>query len=225
MRKRKKHVILLMTILCHCICAYAQELCVKSLDESSKDLSARTMPRKDLNGVECALVKVQIVGKGVIFGGNVMGEVENKGNEYWVYMPNGSKRLKVTHPDCLPMEIVFENYGIEKVKSKTTYILTLAKANQPATSKEQNTSSGYVSFLSDRKLQSFDLNGKTKKELEILRNMIYAKYGYRFKRDDLFKYFSQFDWYQPTTSDAAVAYERMSSIERYNIDFIKKYER
>ena len=227
-------MLLLLAVFIQCSWAHAQELNVRSMCESSNDLTARTLPRKDINGIECALVKVQIVGKGVTFSGSVMGDVEYKGNEYWVYMPNGSKRLKITHPDCIPIEVVFDNYGIAKVQSKTTYILTVIKITPPPVTVERTSSrevienklpDGYVNILSDRKLLPSDLTGKSKKELEIYRNMIYAKYGYRFKRDDLFKYFSQFAWYRPTTSDAVVAYGRMSQIERYNIDFIKKYER
>ena len=65
--------------------------------EVTQDLTARTIPCKDMNGLECALVKVLVVGEGVKFSGNIIGNVEYKGNEYWVYMPDGSKRLKVTH--------------------------------------------------------------------------------------------------------------------------------
>lgn len=37
----------------------------------------------------------------------------------------------------------------------------------------------------------------TKDDLLILRNAVYAQYGYQFKNKDLFKYFSQFEWYIP----------------------------
>lgn len=230
---QKVFLTFLVLFLCN-IGIFAQKLNVESFVAKTNDITARTQPRKDINGIECALVKVQIVGKGVTFSGSVMGDVEYKGNEYWVYMPNGSKRLKITHPDCIPIEVVFDNYGIAKVQSKTTYILTVIMITPPPVTVERTPSrevienklpDGYVNILSDRKLLPSDLTGKSKKELEIYRNMIYAKYGYRFKRDDLFKYFSQFAWYRPTTSDAVVAYGRMSQIERYNIDFIKKYER
>ena len=83
---------------------------------------------------------------------------------------------------------------------------------------------GYDSTLSERELTEEDLEGKTKKELELMRNSIYARYGYRFKRDDLFSHFSQFNWYNPTTSDMSTVYSSMSGIEKYNIDFIKKHE-
>ena len=83
---------------------------------------------------------------------------------------------------------------------------------------------GYEQVLSDRKLSESDLYGKTKTDLEIMRNSIYARYGYRFKRQDLLNHFSQYSWYNPTTSDMTVAYNRMSDIEKYNIEFIKRHE-
>jgi hypothetical protein len=84
--------------------------------------------------------------------------------------------------------------------------------------------SGYESVLSERKLTDSDLSSKTKKELELMRNSIYARYGYRFKRDDLFNHFSQFSWYSPTTSDMSAVFSSMSAIEKFNVDFIKKHE-
>lgn len=83
---------------------------------------------------------------------------------------------------------------------------------------------GYEEVLSERKLVESDLDGKTKKDLEILRNSIYAKYGYKFKREDLLNYFSQFSWYNPITRDMSEVYNSMSDVEKYNIDFIKKHE-
>ncbi len=92
--------------------------------------------------------------------------------------------------------------------------------SQPSYSEDN----GYMSVLSQRKLTYNDVSDKSAYELSIMRNSIYAKYGYRFKRQDLLDYFNQFDWYYPTTSDAQAAYNQMSEIERYNVNFIKKYE-
>lgn len=83
---------------------------------------------------------------------------------------------------------------------------------------------GYDSRLSEKRLTETDLKGKSKKELEIMRNSIYARYGYKFKRKDLLDYFSQYSWYNPTTSDMATLYKSMTDIERYNIELIKKQE-
>ena len=83
---------------------------------------------------------------------------------------------------------------------------------------------GYESILSERRLSYSDLEGKTMKELEIMRNSIYARHGYRFKREELSNYFSKFSWYIPITSDMTSVYNEMSDIEKYNVDFIKKHE-
>ncbi len=200
---------------------HAQKLNVESFVVKTNDITARTQPRQDINGIECALLKVQIVGQGVSFSGNVMGDVEYKGNEYWVYMPNGSKRLKITHPDCLPLDITFGDFGVNKLTGKTTYVLTLTK-KEPEVKVSYD---GYNNDLSKRKLTYEDVAGKSKRELEIMRNMIFARYGYRFKRDELANYFSKYSWYKPTTSDGAIVYDKMTAIEQYNIDFIKKYEK
>lgn len=106
---------------------FAEELKVGSMNESLRDLSASTSPRLDDKGVECALIKVQIVAQNVTFAGSIVGEVEYKDSEYWVYMKKGSKRLMINHPNCMPLEVLFEDYGIEEIKGKTTYTLSVVK--------------------------------------------------------------------------------------------------
>jgi len=86
-------------------------------------------PRKDINGVTCGLVKVLLKEPGAEFEGSVMGDVQFTGKEYLVYLPNGTKRLGIKHPDYLPTTIVFADYGTKKVASSTTYELKV-KANK-----------------------------------------------------------------------------------------------
>jgi hypothetical protein len=83
----------------------------------------------------------------------------------------------------------------------------------------------YETVLSRRRLNENDMYGKSKEELSIMRNRIYAHYGYRFRRDDLFNYFKIYSWYDPFTSDPGPLWNRFSDIEQYNIEFIKRHER
>ena len=103
----------------------AQEMTVKSFAAKTQDLSASTNVRTDNNGVACALVKVQLVADGAQFEPNVIGSVARKVNEYWVYLPAGSKHLKVKHPNYLTSDVVFSDYGISSLESKCTYELVL----------------------------------------------------------------------------------------------------
>ena len=93
-----------------------------------------------------------------------------------------------------------------------------------SSSQQEKDNSGYDNVLSERRLSDEDLADKSKKELEIMRNSIYARYGYKFKREDLLNYFSQYSWYNPTTRDMGAIYNMMNDNEKYNVDFIKKHE-
>ena len=137
----KKYFIGFLLVLFLCPALRAQELIVKSFCEASHDLAARTQSRKDINGNYCALVKVQLVVSDVGFGGNVVGDVPFYRNEYWVYMAQGSKRVKVFSQDYLPLEVNFSEYGIDHLEGQVTYILTLLRGDfqrEPSQIRRQN---------------------------------------------------------------------------------------
>ena len=69
---RKILLSLLLFIGIHTV--LAQELTVKSFKLASSDLTAQTQPRKDLNNINCALIKVGITLDGVNFDGSIVGE-------------------------------------------------------------------------------------------------------------------------------------------------------
>ena len=84
---------------------------------------------------------------------------------------------------------------------------------------------GYPSELSYRRLSISDLYGLNCWELRVLRNAIYAKYGYIFKSDDLYYFFMECSWYRPRYKSESKVYGMMSKTEKANIDTIKKRER
>jgi hypothetical protein len=69
--------------------------------------------------------------------------------------------------------------------------------------------------------KKFDL-----KELRIMRNEIFAYFGYSFKSDDLKKHFQTMHWYKPTDITSEEIYGKLSDIEKHNlltIQVIEKY--
>ena len=123
-----KRIILLALLLCVVLNGIlAQKLTVESMTASPMDLSASQYRRMDYAGELCGLVKVRLATPGAVFEGNVIPPVEYKTGEYWVYMTKGSRELHVKHPNYLPIEILFNNFGIRQgVQPLTTYTLTLA---------------------------------------------------------------------------------------------------
>ncbi len=128
----KRYIILFTLMLLKLGNVYSQEINVLGFYLQTTDLTASTYPRKDLNNKECALIKVVITEPNVKFEGNVIGEVEFKTNEYWVYVSNGTKQLKVKVANALPLLINFKDYNIIDVKSKLTYELFLKKESNEA---------------------------------------------------------------------------------------------
>ena len=122
----KKSLLFLLFVF-QTIVVCAQELTVKSFKLAENDISAQTQPRKDLNDRNCALVKVQFVGVISEVEGNVVKPLVSHGNETWVYMPQGSRQLKLLTQNYLPVMVTFADYGVEKLESNRTYVLVLKK--------------------------------------------------------------------------------------------------
>lgn len=60
-------------------------------------------------------------------------------------------------------------------------------------------------------------------ELRLIRNGIFARYGYVFEDEDLSNYYSQFDWYKPDYGKK-ITYSDLNKYQQKNIDLIKEIE-
>ena len=106
----------------------AQKLTVESFSIDTEDLAASVSPRLDRNGNPCGLVKVQLAMMGAQFDGNIIGSVDYKTGEYWVYLTQGTKLLHIKHPSFLPLELDFRQLmpqGFTGIQPKTTYKLII----------------------------------------------------------------------------------------------------
>jgi hypothetical protein len=75
---------------------------------------------------------------------------------------------------------------------------------------------------SSRLLAESDVNNLAKEELEYMRNEIFARHGYCFKKKNLREGFENQEWYVPNTVDVK---KDLTEIERKNILLIKKFEK
>jgi hypothetical protein len=80
---------------------------------------------------------------------------------------------------------------------------------------------GYYPQASTRYLNESDVENMSKDELKIMRNEIFARHGYCFKKKDLREAFEVFDWYVPATASIV---DDLTDIEKKNIQLIKRYE-
>lgn len=118
---------LLYLIICLVFCQQSIEAQELKIDyfTSSFDITASQFPRQDVNGVDCAMVKVLVASSNASFEGNVIGDVAYSKSEYKVYMSEGSKFLTIKLDGFLPLKVVFKDYEVGPLQSKSTYILKL----------------------------------------------------------------------------------------------------
>lgn len=58
-------------------------------------------------------------------------------------------------------------------------------------------------------------------DLDVMCNEIFAEYGYRFKSEKWQRYFGQQSWYDPRYDNVD---DKLSDIDRYNVQFIRDYQ-
>jgi hypothetical protein len=75
---------------------------------------------------------------------------------------------------------------------------------------------------STRLLKADDVENLPKSELEFMRNEIFARHGYCFRKKDLRQQFEMEDWYVPNTVDIKGF---LTDTEKKNIALIKRYEK
>ena len=132
----KRIVLFLSGILLYFI-GFSQEAKVASFEHKPNSLIAVQAKVLDLNGNSCALVIVQILDDNPTFSGNVIKSYRNGNNEYYVWMSEKSRNLKITPSKALGLTVKFADYGIQDLKGKSVYEL---KINLPtSTSKKVET--------------------------------------------------------------------------------------
>ncbi len=113
----------ILLLLCPCIGA-AQNLSIVGFDVLPLDLSARRVKVQDNNKMPCALLKINCNDDITGIQGSVI-KMEEHGNEYWVYIPGGTKYIKILTRHHAPMECRLTDYIKAGVQSSVTYQLDL----------------------------------------------------------------------------------------------------
>lgn len=102
------------------------EFILNGIECDVNDLTAISNGRKDKNDQYCALLKVLLPFENVIIAGDTIGLPEFKTNEYWVYLPQGTKEFEINYPEFQPLKINFKNAGIANLIGKNTYNVSIS---------------------------------------------------------------------------------------------------
>ena len=129
MNNQMKRVIFFALAMLVTMIVSGQELQVRSFRLAANDISAVKYQRLDLNSQPCALIKVGLGVQGAKFPGTeVVGDVKFDTGEYWVYVVDGTKKLKVMHNNYAPLYIDFSDYPEQRLEGGRTYVLILSSS-------------------------------------------------------------------------------------------------
>lgn len=110
-------------LLCLSVASMAQEFAIRRFRPLPNDITAFMNPLRDLNGEACALIKV--VGAADFTFSTPLGIIKRQQEvgEIWLYVPNGSRRITIRHPQWG----VLRDYAFSSpLESRMTYELVLS---------------------------------------------------------------------------------------------------
>ncbi|WP_281613155.1 SUMF1/EgtB/PvdO family nonheme iron enzyme [Flammeovirga sp. SubArs3] len=162
--------------------AQEPELAVVNFQELTQDMEARIKsPLEDQNGERCAIVKVVTSEKNFEFEGDGNGIVKvlPKSGEYWVYIPEGSKRLTIKHPNLG----ILRNYIYpHKIKEATTYEMILKSGKVRVIVEEEEKKFQLVTFKTVNSGADIYINNEYYGQTPKVILLEFGKYNYSLKR-------------------------------------------
>ena len=104
--------------------SYADEFEVKKFKHEALDLKARTNRVLDVNNQPCALLLIQtsVIDLGVSANTGIEGNIEFKNGEYWVYLPDGTRRISFFAKGITKLDYNFP----ERITGNEVYVMQLA---------------------------------------------------------------------------------------------------
>ena len=123
----KKFVVFLLFCIFAAENTVAQEMTVTAFRRLDNDLTAKRQgtSRIDFNGRTAALIRVVTPGRGYAFDGGslgIVGNVEYRSGEIWVYVPERAQKLSITHEKY---GVLRDYYYTEPIEGGATYEMLL----------------------------------------------------------------------------------------------------
>ncbi len=178
--------LLLILLLASSLLLQAQSLAVESFRMDETDLTANTAGTivMDQNGQKCALIKVETTQTGFSFDAGSLGVVktEQKVGEIWVYVPEGVKRLTISHQQ---LGILRDHDLGQTLRRAKTYILKLTSGEVLTTIRKTRTSQ-YVVFQVQPQNAVVEVNGEMLQTVGgvATKMMRFGTYDYRVQAPD-----------------------------------------
>lgn len=174
-------ITILLFIICFSGRIYSQSISVSSFNLLDKDLTANTAGtmEMDQNGETAALIKVVTTQTGFTFDGGALGVVKTKQtpSEIWVYVPKGSKKITIKHPQ---LGLLRDYYYPTAIEAARTYEMVLVSGEVNTIVKPTRTTQ-YVVFQFKPSNAVVELDGDILQTVDgtATKMMKFGSYNYR----------------------------------------------
>jgi len=126
----------------------------------------------------------------------------------------------ITRPDLLARRKALQAHGADTPEGKIEMRLLSMRLGEWSGNDEDRTPLEDPSLL-DKQLTVDQLSDFSRRDLRLVRNLIYARHGRPFKSDLLKTYFGTLEWYKP---DPAYTDARLTPLDKRNINVIRSVE-
>ena len=172
------------------------QITVTSFEELPFDLDASISKKRDWSGKPCAIIKVFTTYKGFSFDNGMLGIVDVEYDEakhpaeIWVYVPETTMKLKISHAQYGHIQNSQQNdgfYWFQRVKGGKSYKMDLA-INVPQPPEPQKKQAGWLILTSEPDSAEVYLWKEGEKEeyqgtTPFKRKLPYDRYYFRLKKD------------------------------------------
>lgn len=104
---------------------YSQTLTVQQFNKIDNDKTVDFEKHRDMNGDITAFIRIKVDDRVSKVEGSFVGNVENKGDDYGVFVQSGCKSLKFFFNYHQPLYISFHTYNIKMLEGGCSYLLVL----------------------------------------------------------------------------------------------------
>lgn len=214
-----------------------------------QDLSKSPMYMNKINISIDSVKGNKVRGHSVVAGNNrpFSGTVTKKANKYVIEAkepgddPYDGSFLFAVYPETGRVNGTWSSYDKSLAVTRRTYQLErrtfrydpsqelrgrglreIYGSYNPTTEKsELLTQDAWKYNASTTKLTTAIVENMYKRDLEVIRNTIYARHGYSFQNRQMRYLFDRVDWYIPVSTDVTA---QLTPLEKKNIELLKRYE-
>ena len=153
--------------------------------------------------------------------------IDEYDDEYTTLVHTYSAKARINDESPCGLTILgiqYDDPKSTKIATDEGFTITKRDMTNPDATQDDDEAYYILPNSSKEKLKEADLKDLTEEQLRIARNEIYARYGRKFKDEELQAYFDRQPWYYGFIDPDSFTEDMLTDLERENAEILKKEE-